>query len=183
MADIYTKRGGSIRDGMGVDAHAYDTVRIPRADMSKNRHLVSTKAGKEVEIRIRRGRPLEDGDILLQARGSGDPIAVKQAPERVAVVRFSERHNDGYDYYDSDFYDVPLMVGHMVGSMRRPLSFFDDILEGYGMTGVSFPIRGDAELQTFERILKPVLKHIRMDIQERVFVPHVDADMQGIVDP
>ena len=182
MAATYTRRignvfaGGNKRGGAG----AGDTVTISRASMADGRQAVRTKAGRKAEIRLRRGVALRHGDIL---EGS-DPAAktarkrtleVRQAPEKVVVVRFLERGNGGYDYYDSDFYDVPLLVGHAVGCMRRTLSFFDDNLQDYGMMGVSFPVRDDKELRDFKRMLKPVLKHIKISTTEQVFLPDEDA--------
>ena len=186
MVDTYTRRIGNIfagenkKGGKKGAAGADDTVVISLSSMAESSQIVLTNAGRKAEIRLRHGVALRHGDIL---EGS-DPAAktarkrtlvVKQAMEKVVVVRFLERNNDGYDYYDSDFYDVPLLVGHAVGCMRRTLSFFDDDLQDYGVMGVSFPVRDDKELRDFKRMLKPVLKYIKITTTEQVFIPDEDA--------
>ena len=172
MAVTYTERIGNIfvdrnkRCGAGAD----DTVIISRTSMAEGRQAVRTKAGRQAEIRLRRGIALRHGDIL---EGS-DPAAktarkrtlvVKQAPEKVILAKFlAWDPTENYDLYYNLTYETPLQVGHILGEMRKPLSIRKD------GDAVSFPIRDNSELQEFEKKIRGVSGDVEAEITREVFI-------------
>ena len=171
MVITYTRKIGNIFVGKkrgGADAD--DTAIISRISMAEGKQTVRTKAGKQAEIRLRRGIALCHGDIL---EGS-DPTAktarkmtlvVRQAPEKVILAKFlAWDPTDNYDLYYNLTYETPLQVGYVLGEMRKPLSIRNN------GDAVSFPIQDNSELKEFEKKLQKTSGDVEAKITREVFV-------------
>jgi len=42
---------------------------------------------------------------------------------------------------------------------------------------ILFPIQEDSELEIFQRLLKEIIDHIELKIEEEIFLPHTSADV------
>ena len=179
MLDVYTKivgnkhGGGKGQAGNGGRASC-DTAVMPRVDMAKGRQLVRTKSGAEVGINLGRGRALRHGDILQSKNPKRPPLMIQQAPEKVIVARFLDWDpEDNYDPPFNDDFELCLIIGHIIGNMHRPISVNDK------EKTVSFPIQGDSELETFERLFSRVEGDVELRVAREIFVPHAGADVHG----
>lgn len=166
MPEIYTKIIGNVfdddGDGKKYDETAkYDTIHISRTDMPKRRQLVTSKSGTKIGISLTQGRALQHGDILQNEKNC--LVIVKQVPEKVIMLRLTRRDN----------YLTPMLVGHVIGNMHRPIAIKSD------EKMLLFPIQDDAELEMFENKFANVSDDIKMIISQEIFIPHRGADTHG----
>ncbi len=183
MLDVYTAKAGNVLRAGGKES-AYkggngptdgNVVDIERAGMAKSRQRVKTRSGTEIGIDIGYGRTLRHGDILQSGDDPRKPVVVvRQVPEKVIQLRFkgSRGGGDGGDGSGSNreaWYELPVIVGHIIGNRHRPVSVRRD--------SISFPIQDDAELETFSELLAGVSDRIDMHVTEEIFVPHSGADV------
>ena len=132
-----------------------EKLKISRVDLEKRILRKKTNLGTDVGINLDSNTKLKHGDII----GNNEvKIIVEQMPEKVISVKLKE-----------DDEKIAILLGHIIGNRHRPIAIKDKM--------ILFPIQEDSELEIFQRLLKEIIDHIELKIEEEIFLPHTSADV------
>jgi len=146
VGNIFTETGSQILKG-----NVFEKLQILRNDLEKNRLRRTTDKGTDIVIILERGSRLQHGDILKQGENF---VVIDQIPEKVITVKTKKVE---------DSFELLVLLGHIIGNRHRPISF--------GCDSVTFPIEAESELEVFERLFKPIIEKIEMNVEERIYRP------------
>lgn len=149
--------GNVLRGDAPAPPGSMDRVRLSRPELQKIRMRRRTDRGADLGVDLDPGSRLRHGDVLTDGSSF---VVVEQSPEKVIVARWPDRAPT----------ELPVLLGHAVGNMHRPLS-----VEG---GAVAFPIQSDSEVKVFERLFSK-LGALDLSVEERIFCPHEGADVHG----
>ena len=132
-----------------------EKLKISRVDLEKRILRKKTNLGTDIGINLNSSTKLQHGDII----GNNEiKIIVEQIPEKVISVKLKE-----------DDEKIAILLGHIIGNRHRPIAIKDKM--------ILFPIQEDSELEIFQRLLKEIIDHIELKIEEEIFLPHTSADV------
>ena len=146
VGNIFTETGSQILKG-----NVFEKLQILRNDLEKNRLRRTTDKGTDIVIILERGSRLQHGDILKQGENF---VVIDQIPEKVITIKIKKVE---------DSFELLVLLGHIIGNRHRPISFEGD--------SVTFPIQVESELEVFERLFKPIIEKIEMNVEERIYRP------------
>lgn len=148
---FHDKKFDSLKDG------DFECLKISRTELEKNRIRRETDKGTDVGLLLESGTILHNGDVL---DSDGRMIVVEQMPEKVIAVRLKNDKNSA---------ELPVLVGHIIGNMHRPISIEDNI--------IFFPIQSDSELDVFEKLFADMIDEIELSMEEKIFRAHTGANV------
>jgi urease accessory protein len=146
VGNIFTEKGSQI-----LKENVFEKLQMLRNDLEKNRLRRTTDKGTDIAIILERGSRLQHGDILKQGENF---VVIDQIPEKVITVKTKKVE---------DSFELLVLLGHIIGNRHRPISFECD--------SVTFPIQAESELEVFERLFKPIIEKIEMNVEERIYKP------------
>ena len=155
MLKVTSAIGNIFVDKKYVSAN-FEKLKVTRADLQKRILRKRTEFGTDVGWCLDHGILLCNGDIL---RDGENLIVVDQIPEKVIVVRLKKNSTN----------ESMVILGHVIGNRHRPISVTQD--------EVVFPIHGHSEKKVFEELFHPVINNVELTVEERVFSPHLGADV------
>ncbi|KAF6243320.1 Urease accessory protein [Nitrosopumilus sp. b1] len=132
-----------------------EILSVSRAELEKNRLRKATNLGTDVGLILDTGKHLHNGDVIQDGTKT---IIVEQTPEKVIGLRVKR---------DSD--EIRFLVGHIIGNRHRPIAMDSG--------KVYFPIQAESELEVFRRLFSDIIEDLELKIEERVFVPHLGANV------
>ena len=133
-----------------------ETLYLSRHELERFRIRRITDRGTEIRFVREHSSALRHGDVLLDSDKSF--IIVEQLAERI----ISARINPGTK--PSKAVEVAALLAHSIGNRHRPIAVKDRV--------ISFPALSDSELELFNRLAKPIRKHVRLAVQRTVFEPN-----------
>jgi len=146
---------GSILKENNSENNNLEKLKISRVDLEKRILRKKTNLGTDIGINLNSSRKLQHGDII----GNNEiKIVVEQIPEKVISVKLKE-----------DDEKIAILLGHIIGNRHRPIAIKEKM--------ILFPIQEDSELEIFQRLLKEIIDHIELKIEEEIFLPHTSADV------
>lgn len=129
----------------------FERLKISRMELEKRILRKQTDFGTDIGFKLDPGVRLRHGDII---KNKDSKIIVEQMPEKVISVKFKETAP----------VDFKILLGHMIGNMHRPISIHNE--------EILIPILADSEMDSFSKIIHHLVHHIKMKIENRVFIPH-----------
>ena len=146
---------GNIFKETSLRSENFEKIKISRVDLEKRILRRKTDSGTDIGINLDSGVKLQHGDVI----GNDEvKIIVEQIPEQVISVKLKENDQN-----------IAILLGHIIGNRHRPIAIKDKM--------ILFPIQEDSELDIFERLLKEIINHIELKIEEEIFLPHTGANV------
>jgi len=146
---------GNIFKDTSIEYASFEKLMISRIDLEKRILRKKTNLGTDVGINLNSSTKLQHGDIIGNHETK---IIVEQMPEKIISVKLKENDEK-----------IAILLGHIIGNRHRPIAIKDKM--------ILFPIQEDSELDIFERLLKEIIDHIELKIEEEIFLPHTSADV------
>ncbi len=146
---------GNIFKDTSIEYASFEKLMISRIDLEKRILIKKTNLGTDVGININSSTKLQHGDIIGNHETK---IIVEQMPEKIISVKLKENDEK-----------IAILLGHIIGNRHRPIAIKDKM--------ILFPIQEDSELEIFQRLLKEIIDHIELKIEEEIFLPHTSADV------
>ena len=154
MLNINSILGNIFKDA-SLESKNFEKLIISRTDLEKRILRKKTNLGTDIGINLNSSTKLQHGDII---GNNGIKIIVEQMPEKVISVKLKENDEK-----------IAILLGHIIGNRHRPIAIKDKM--------ILFPIQEDSELDIFERLLKEIINHIELKIEEEIFLPHTGANV------
>lgn len=133
-----------------------EKLKISRMELEKKILRRRTDCGTDVGLNLEPGIKLQHGDII---QNEDTKIIVEQLPEKVISVKLKTKNSA----------DVLVLLGHVIGNRHRPIAINGD--------EIVFPIQADSEKEVFEKLFHSIINHIEMKVDERIFSPHLGANV------
>jgi len=146
---------GNIFKDTNLEYESFEKLIISRIDLEKRILRKKTNLGTDVGINLNSSTKLQHGDIIGNHETK---IIVEQMPEKIISVKLKENDEK-----------IAILLGHIIGNRHRPIAIKDKM--------ILFPIQEDSELEIFQRLLKEIIDHIELKIEEEIFLPHTSADV------
>jgi urease accessory protein len=146
---------GNIFKDTNLEYASFEKLIISRIDLEKRILRKKTNLGTDVGINLNSSTKLQHGDIIGNHETK---IIVEQMPEKIISVKLKENDEK-----------IAILLGHIIGNRHRPIAIKDKM--------ILFPIQEDSELEIFQRLLKEIIDHIELKIEEEIFLPHTSADV------
>ena len=146
---------GNIFKDTSIEYASFEKLMISRIDLEKRILWKKTNLGTDVGINLNSSTKLQHGDIIGNHETK---IIVEQMPEKIISVKLKENDEK-----------IAILLGHIIGNRHRPIAIKDKM--------ILFPIQEDSELEIFQRLLKEIIDHIELKIEEEIFLPHTSADV------
>jgi urease accessory protein len=146
---------GNIFKDTSIEYASFEKLMISRIDLEKRILRKKTNLGTDVGINLNSSTKLQHGDIIGNHETK---IIVEQMPEKIISVKLKENDEK-----------IAILLGHIIGNRHRPIAIKDKM--------ILFPIQEDSELEIFQRLLKEIIDHIELKIEEEIFLPHTSADV------
>jgi urease accessory protein len=146
---------GNIFKDTNLEYASFEKLIISRIDLEKRILRKKTNLGTDVGINLNSSTKLQHGDIIGNHETK---IIVEQMPEKIISVKLKENDEK-----------IAILLGHIIGNRHRPIAIKDKM--------ILFPIQEDSELDIFQRLLKEIIDHIELKIEEEIFLPHTSADV------
>jgi len=146
---------GNIFKDTNLEYESFEKLIISRIDLEKRILRKKTNLGTDVGINLNSSTKLQHGDIIGNHETK---IIVEQMPEKIISVKLKENDEK-----------IAILLGHIIGNRHRPIAIKDKM--------ILFPIQEDSELDIFQRLLKEIIDHIELKIEEEIFLPHTSADV------
>lgn len=140
-----------------------ESLRINRIEAQRVRMRKRSSKGTDIALTMTPGTKLRHGDILLVSNDK--MITIELEPENLAVIQVKDNIHDD----DDDAVQVPVMLGHAIGNLHRPIK-----LEG---RKIYFPIQADSELGMFKKMFGRLLEHVEITQAKMVFEPEENMDV------
>ena len=133
----------------------FETLKLSRTDLSKNRLRAKTNKGTDVGIVLKSNFKIQNGDVLLSDQEKF--IFIQQNPEKVISVTKKDKTEATFD-------DALVLIGHILGNRHRPIQIENE--------KIFFPILSESELDIFKKLFSSIIDKIELKIEERIFEPH-----------
>ncbi|MFB5610536.1 MAG: urease accessory protein UreE [Nitrosopumilaceae archaeon] len=133
----------------------FETLKLSRTDLSKNRLRAITNKGTDVGIVLKSDSKIQNGDVLLSDKEKF--IFIQQNPEKVISVTKKQKTEANFD-------DTLVLIGHILGNHHRPIEIKNE--------KIFFPILSESELEIFKQLFSNIIDKIELQIEERIFEPH-----------
>jgi urease accessory protein len=146
---------GNIFKDTSIEYASFEKLMISRIDLEKRILRKKTNLGTDVGINLNSSTKLQHGDIIGNHETK---IIVEQMPEKIISVKLKENDEK-----------IAILLGHIIGNRHRPIAIKDKM--------ILFPIQEDSELDIFQKLLKEIIDHIELKIEEEIFLPHTSADV------
>jgi len=146
---------GNIFKDTNLEYESFEKLIISRIDLEKRILRKKTNLGTDVGINLNSSTKLQHGDIIGNHETK---IIVEQMPEKIISVKLKENDEK-----------IAILLGHIIGNRHRPIAIKDKM--------ILFPIQEDSELDIFQKLLKEIIDHIELKIEEEIFLPHTSADV------
>ena len=146
---------GNIFKDTNLEYASFEKLIISRIDLEKRILRKKTNLGTDVGINLNSSTKLQHGDIIGNHETK---IIVEQMPEKIISVKLKENDEK-----------IAILLGHIIGNRHRPIAIKDKM--------ILFPIQEDSELDIFQKLLKEIIDHIELKIEEEIFLPHTSADV------
>jgi len=146
---------GNIFKDTSLECANLEKLIISRIDLEKRILRKKTNLGTDVGINLNSSTKLQHGDIIGNHETK---IIVEQMPEKIISVKLKENDEK-----------IAILLGHIIGNRHRPIAIKDKM--------ILFPIQEDSELDIFQKLLKEIIDHIELKIEEEIFLPHTSADV------
>lgn len=132
-----------------------ETIKISRLESQRIRMRKISDKGTDVALTLPPGTRLKHGDVIIKTENKMVVVGI----EAEDVIMIEIRDN----IYQDDIVEVPVMVGHTIGNLHRPIR-----LEG---NKIYFPIQADTELEMFKKLFEPINEHLDIKKTTMVFEP------------
>jgi urease accessory protein len=136
-----------------------EVVKISRFESRKTRMKKTTDQGTDVEIILKRGTALKNGDIVYLARDK--IVVVELEPENVAILALKS------DIMEHDLFEIAVRIGHKLGKMHRSLK-----VRG---RKIFVPVKSKTEMKLLEKTLGPTHDFLEITMTRIVFDPEESA--------
>jgi urease accessory protein len=136
-------------------ANNFETLKLSRTDLSKNRLRAKTNKGTDLGIVLNSDSKIQNGDVLLFEQEKF--IFIQQNPEKVISVTKKDKTEANFD-------ETLVLIGHILGNRHRPIQIEDE--------KIFFPILSESELEIFKKLFSKIIDRIELKIEERIFQPH-----------
>lgn len=133
----------------------YETLKLSRTDLSKNRLRAKTNKGTDIGIVLNSHSKIQNGDVLLSDQEKF--ILIQQNPEKVISVTKKDKTEANFD-------NTLVLIGHILGNRHRPVQIENE--------KIFFPIMSESELDIFMKLFSSIIDKIELKIEERIFEPH-----------
>jgi urease accessory protein len=134
---------------------ACETIKINRLESERVRMRKTSDKGTDIALTLPQGTHLKHGDVIMLTEDK--MVIVEIEPENVAIVEVKD------NIHDDDIIKVPLIIGHTIGNLHRPIKFEED--------RIYFPIQVDSEIDMFKKLFDSVKEHIEIKKTTMVFEP------------
>ena len=160
MLEVHLQAGNIFRDREfeHIKSEEHDVLKMSRMELERRILRRRTQRGIDIGLNLDHGIKLCHGDVI---KDGDNVIVVEQIPEKVISVRIKNK----------DMHDVMILLGHIIGNRHRPISVQND--------EIFFPIQANSEEEVFTKLFDSIIKHIEIKVEERIFLPHMAADVHG----
>lgn len=138
--------------------HNFETLKLSRTDLSKNRLRAKTDKGTDVGIVLNAHSKIQNGDVLFSNQEKF--ILIQQNPEKVISVTKKVKNEANFD-------ETLVLIGHILGNRHRPIQIEDE--------KIIFPILSESELDIFKKLFSSIINQIELKVEERIFEPHGES--------
>jgi len=138
-----------------------EIITITRMESERVRMRKTTDKGSDVGLILPKGAKIHHGDIIYEQ--TDRMIIVQIAPEN--ILKVTVKNNLPRDHV----VEVPVIVGHTIGNLHRPLKLDGD--------KVYFPIQTDDEVAMFRKLFSPIINHLELEKVKMVFEPEEALDV------
>lgn len=155
LGNIFHDNGWNEKFQKATQTNTFETLKLSRTDLAKNRLRAKTNKGPEVGIVLNSQLKIQNGDVLFS--NPEKFILIQQNPEKVISVTKKDKSEANFD-------ETLVLLGHILGNRHRPIQIEDK--------KIIFPILSESELDIFKKLFSSIINQIELKIEERIFEPH-----------